>query len=322
MRPFGFRNGSYYYVNRSRRPEYVRIVDAASPNAKPLETFSGIGPSWSPDGKSIAFKRRHPGTAAQNDYDLVVRSIATGEERLYPTTLGFTGNGSPTWTLDGKAVMTGLHNAEGNKPAQRIDLQTGEWTAMRTTGNGLPAISLDGRTLYNIRNGPPIRIMANDIATGQERELLVLPTMSNVNGARIALSPDGRTLAAAWMDNAPGQGPHNKAMVHVGTVSADGGDFREVYKGPEGLYGSSSVAWSRDGHSIFFNQEQPAGKDPQWGLMRVPLDGSGAASVLGRGPTNAGIFRLSPDGTRFAIDDTGEWLGEVWALDNILSALK
>jgi Tol biopolymer transport system component len=35
---------------------------------------SNLGPSWSPDGKSIAFKRR----GNQDIYDLIIRSLETG----------------------------------------------------------------------------------------------------------------------------------------------------------------------------------------------------------------------------------------------------
>ena len=295
-------------------------------NAKPLETFVGLGPAWSPDGKSIAFKRPHlggtlKGNGVADDYDLVVHSLATGEERLYPTSLGFTGNGAPVWFHDSGSVMTGLHSSDGPKGVYRIDLKTGEWTNLPVTGGGLPVLSPDDRTLYNRRNpdNMPARIMSNDMITGQERQIFVVPGTGKIQGPSLALSPDGKTLALGWMDRFAEKG----TRLHIGTVSVDGSNFREVFARTDTLFGAGSIAWSKDGRSIFFNQEQPGGAS-NWALMRVPADGSAAAAVAVRpGPTNgAGWFDRSPDGSRFAIGMSQGRQYEVWALDNVLAALK
>jgi Tol biopolymer transport system component len=322
----GVHGGSYYYESRQQGAELINIMDAVNPNAKPLETFVGVGPAWSPDGKSIAFKRRHlggtqRGNGVTDDYDLVVHSLETGEERLYPTSLGFTGNGAPNWFHDGKSVMTGLHSSEGPRGVYRIDLKTGDWTKLPVTGGGLPALSPDDRTLYNRRNpdNMPVRIMSNDMVTGQERQIFVFPGTGRIQGPSLAISPDGKTLALGWMDRVPERG----TRLHIGTVSVDGSNFRDVFARTDTLVGAGSIAWSKDGRSIFFNQEQPGGAS-HWALMRVPADGSVSASVmLAPGPTNgAGWFDRSPDGSRFAIGMSEGRQSEVWALDNVLSAIK
>jgi sugar lactone lactonase YvrE len=116
--------------------------------------------------------------------------------------------------------------------------------------------------------------------------------------------------------------PEKGTRLHIGTVSVDGSNFREVFARTDSLFGAGSIAWSKDGRSIIFNQEQPGGAD-HWALMRVPADGTAGASVLlAPGPTNgAGWFDRSPDGSRFAIGMSEGRQSEVWALDN-LSAIK
>jgi Tol biopolymer transport system component len=216
--------------------------------------------------------------------------------------------------------MTGLHDSGGGKGGHRIDLKTGEWTKLPIPGGGSPALSPDDRTLYNRRNpeNMPVRIMSNDMVTGQERQILELPATGRIQGPSLALSPDGKTLALAWMDRFPEKG----TRLHIGTVSVDGSNFREVFARTDSLFGAGSIAWSKDGRSIIFNQEQPGGAD-HWALMRVPADGTAGASVLlAPGPTNgAGWFDRSPDGSRFAIGMSEGRQSEVWALDN-LSAIK
>ncbi len=311
---FGFRNGSYYLGTRNPRIEVTRIMDATNPKAKPLETFVGRSAVWSPDGKSIAFKRPHPG--GTEDWDLLVRSVDTGEERMYPTTLGFTAGAAARWFRDGTSVMTGLHNLEGGKPAHRIDLKTGQWKALTIPRVVGVELSPDDRTLYSRPNTTPFRIVANDMTTGQERQILQLPVTARMIATGLALSPDGRTLALAWMDREVEPG----MKLHLGTVSVDGSNFREVFVRRDTLEGGASVAWSRDGRSIFFNQAQP-GAAP-WAIMRVPADGSAGASIVTEGPANNESFTLSPDGSRFAISGGGGRLNEVWSLDNVLSRLK
>jgi Tol biopolymer transport system component len=323
--PLGIHGGSYYYESHQQGTELIRIMDGVNSNAKPFETFVGVGPAWSPDGKSIAFKRRHlggtqKGNGATDDYDLVVHSLETGEERMYPTSLGFTGNGAPVWFHDSGSVMTGLHGSDGPKGVYRIDLKTGEWTKLPVTGGGLPALSPDDRTLYNRRNpdNMPVRIMSNDMVTGQDRQIFVIPGTGRIQGPSLALSPDGKTLALGWMDRFPEKG----TRLHIGTISVDGSNFHEVFTRTDTLFGAGSIAWSKDGRSILFNQEQPGGAT-HWALMQVPADGSAGASVIAPGPTNgAGWFDLSPDGSRFVIGLSEGRQSEVWALDNVLSALK
>jgi Tol biopolymer transport system component len=296
--------GSYYYTS-AQQGEYVRIAEfAQNSGGHVTESFIGIRPTWSPDGKSVAFKRHHPGSA--DAYDLVVRSLESGEERTYPTSIGTTGPGAPVWFHDGKSIMTGFGEA-----IYRVDEKTAEFKQVLPARGLPPVISPDDKTLYQVRRAPdgktPDRILSIDLTTGEERPIFVAPGPSALS---IALSPDGRTLALGWLDTMAGD-----SKLHIARVSVNGSDFREVYT-VEHLFGGQPV-WSKDGGSILFRQEQPGGAD-HWGVMRVPATG-GAASLVFEAAMLG--FDLSPDGSRIAYG-TRESLDQLWALDNVLSVLK
>ena len=159
----------------------------------------------------------------------------------------------------------------------------------------------------------PDRILSIDLATGQERPIFVSPTTRPLS---FALSPDGRTLALGWIDRPP-----QEAKLHIARVSIDGSNFRDVFTTADHPFGANTVAWSRDGRSILFNQEQeqPLG-DLHWGVTRVPVEGGGPAT-LAIATGNMQGFALSPDGSRIAYS-ANESANELWALDNVLPALK
>lgn len=299
-RAIGMVGGSYYYT-QSQQSDYVHLTDLS--NARATGSFVGIRPTWSPDGKSIAFKRHHPGST--ETYDLVVRSLETGDERAY----GASGNGAPLWFHDGKSVLTGNRRADGTLTFYRVDLQTGNFKDLSMLAS---ALSPDDRTAYFYRGDgkTPTRVMSVDLNTGQERQISVLPV---TNGLAIAVSPDGRTLALGWLDRSPGN-----SKLHIARVSVDGKDYREVFA-TDHLFGAGIVSWSQDGRSILFNQEQTEGAS-HWGVMQVPADGSGPAKLLIATPPLQG-FDVSPDGSRIAFS-ANERVTELWALDNVLSVLK
>jgi Tol biopolymer transport system component len=306
VRAFGMAGGSFYYQQR-HAGEYVHIVSPGG--GAPEQSYIGVRPMWAPDGKSLAFKRHHPGNET---YDLLVHSLETGEERAYLTNLGATGEGAETWFHDGASILEGLKRGDGSRASYRVDLKTGDFKEL--PGFGPNALAPDDKTLYVVpdvqdrekRN----RVVAEDLVTGRER---LVATVATANaGLRIALSPDGRTLALGWVER---PGP----KLHIARVSVDGSDFREVFTRADHLNGPGTVAWDRDGRSILFDQEQP-GDAGRWGVMRVPAEGGPATLILAV-PRRMQHFDLSPDGSRI-VYSTNESASELWALDNVLPALK
>lgn len=315
--PLGItRTGSYRYSLRENTIEQVSILEIGSGAnaqgraARISESFVGVRPTWSPDGKSVAFKRHHPGST--DAYDLVFHSLETGDERTYLTSLGTTGNGQVAWFHDGSSMMTGIRRADGSGAFYRIDLKSGEFKELPAVP-GPHALSLDDKILYQIRRDPkdaahiPDRIVAVDLASGRETPIFTMPKPGN---EAMVLSPDGRTLALRWVDQTA-----SPRQTHIARIAADGSGYRDLYVGP--ATGQGNLAWTADGRGILFDQPH----DDKFRILRLPAEG-GAPEFTGvELPSRIQNLDVSPDGSRIAFS-SARTVDELWTLDNVLSLVK
>ena len=90
--------GTFHYANVTGGGNYHFIVPRTPSVAERPLTFAGMGSSWSPDGRQVAFVR---GSATANAH-LVIRDVQSGEERSY---LRQGLSESPRWLPDGKSVI-------------------------------------------------------------------------------------------------------------------------------------------------------------------------------------------------------------------------
>ena len=304
LHTMGVHANSYYYTTRqiAQSIAVTELKYDGKPTTARAESYPGIRPAWSPDGKSIAYKKRDP--RGPDGYNLVVQSLQTGEVRTYTTKLGYTGGGNAVWMRDSNAMLEGI-DADGKNSPYRVDLKSGEFTLLPSAG--LP--SADGKTLYAIRRDPkgPDRIVAVEIDSGQER-----PVFTGAPGIMsIALSPDGQIFAMIRDD------PQTKQK-HIERVGVDGRGYRELCNLARELAGNN-LTWSPDSRRILFDKQREDRLKTQ--IMWVSAEGGlpqfAGVELDGR-PLGMDV---SPDGLLLAYG-AGKLVQEMWALDNLLPAPK
>jgi Tol biopolymer transport system component len=312
------RSGELYYaVVLSERDVYVASFDFSenkviSPPKTVELQYPGFNdsPEWSRDGNDLVYvSQRDPVPV------LVVRSIKTLRHReLRPDLLKDFFR--PLWSPDGAITVDG-HDKEGRWGIYRIDPANGKATLLLYSeperDETAIAWSPDGKTLYFMRwlndGKQTSAIIARVLQTGEEREIF----RGTPDG--VAVSPDGRFIA---LTNRTGDSSS------LSLVPSSGGAEKDLLRvtRPQDL---GFVQWSADGEYLLFVRidRQPAGAQREF--LRIPSAG-GSREKVGLGPEFASMqgasLRIHPDGRQIAFHSLNQPKAEIWALDNLTSALR
>lgn len=212
-------------------------------------------PTWSPDGRNLAYISRR-GSIAPGNNILTIRSTATEEERFLSPPLRYVNQIS--WAPDGRSVIAVGITGTG-LGIFRIDTETSGITKL-ADGGVAPKLCPDGKTLVFVKGGPIL--MKRNLDTGEESEVVKAGRMF------YDLSPDGREVVFQ-VDGA------------VKTVSLNGGEPRELFRGSAQYY---RLRWTRDGRYIIAQAGDTASSE----IWRVPAQG-GNGVVISITVTNAGF---------------------------------
>ena len=142
---------AYIVVQRGRdKTRYtldIADVDGSNPHSLLVSTEPIMSPTWSPDGKQIAyvsFEKKHA--------QIFSVAVETGRRRLITDFQGI--NGAPSWSMDGRQLAVVLSKA-GNPKIYTVDMATGHLkqltfgdaidTEPRFTPDGLGLLFTSGR---------------------------------------------------------------------------------------------------------------------------------------------------------------------------------
>jgi TolB protein len=189
-----------------KRRHKLVIADADGANAAEIADSSQpiMSPSWSPDGRRLAYVSFEGGRSS-----IFVQEIALASRRKVSSQPGV--NGAPAFSPDGRHLAVALSSADGNLDIHVLNIATGE--ARRLTRNPAidtePAWTPDGREIYftSDRSGGP-QIYRVDAAGGGAPERVTFEGRYN---ARPRVSPDGKNLAVVHND----RGEYRIALVDL-----------------------------------------------------------------------------------------------------------
>ena len=179
------------YVMREGKQFKLLISDSDGLNAKAALTSNEpiISPTWSPDGKRVAyvsFESKKP--------VIYVHELATGKRIVLSNQKG--NNSAPSWSADGSKLAVSL-SRDGNTQIYSLNAD-GSGLRRLTTGSSIdtePQWSADGNSIYftSDRGGNPqiYRMSSNGEAFGGAQRV----TFKHSFATSPRLSPDGRYLA-------------------------------------------------------------------------------------------------------------------------------
>ena len=252
---------------------WIWILDRETGVARQLTTGAGIDarPAWSPDGSKIAFVRDDT-----RDTDVVVRTLATGEERVVTEDRNdpaidldphFSPGGTHLYYASARAGHFDLWRAP---PAPEGDEATRLTKATRLTEAGglerRPVPRPGGEGVVYLKKGRPDAI--KHLAFGEGKtpgKKTPLVTERIASQAALALAPDGRTLAYTW--------PHEDGYeLRLLNVEAPGSSVRLA----RGQTRPLAPAFGPEGEHVWFATPT---SDESTALRRVPRSGGSVQEV-------------------------------------------
>ncbi len=326
IQPMGFTRDASYYYGIIRMSNNVEVIELDPETGeiithldKAIQHFEGNNqtPSYSRDGKSMAFVRRYPWNPGvgftYGGNILCIKSLETGREQEFRPALNRFG--WPVWSPDGSSVLVVNWDADDQMSYERIDIQTGLATTLVPAREDFSLFgghhwSLDGKTIYyGLRDltAKTRDIVSKELESGREKTIF-----QSKDGFDLSLSPDGKWLALCF------SGYGGKA--HVDIIPISGGESRELisFDKKTTLAWNSSLTWTVDGKYILFAIKDPDSKIHQDELYRIPVDG-GELKKLGV-KANGGFENLNahPNGRNFTYSSRSERTTKIWVMENFL----
>lgn len=325
-------DGVYHYgLDTSEIDVYTLPVDLIGDTPRvtgkpsrvsPAVVGGHVGPSWSPDGRSLAFVTRVPSTGStliRGANKITIMDVASGRQRDVIPQLSELQINSPQWSPDSRSLAVRGRSLENRLGYFRVDARTGAATPLvlidspqNESDYGVFAWFNGGKAF--VYRHAPRGMVVRDLSTGSEKVIVDW----KANGLRgfhgLAVSPDGRSLAFSAMSTRNGQ------AARTVFEQAEGGAPRELFRAPSGEF-AVVQAWTPDGQEVLFTrykQGQDAAVDPHQ-LWKVSVRDGEARDTTARIPgfTQPYWVALSPNGRRLAYT-AGMTSAELWTMENFL----
>jgi TolB protein len=187
---------AYVTVDRVEGKQRYRLwladADGARPGTIAESARPIMSPSWSPDGRRLAYVSFETGASR-----IFVQELATGRREIVSSAPGI--NGAPAWSPDGSRLALVLGGADGNLDIHVLTLATKQLRRLtqHPAIDTEPAWAPDGNSIYftsDRAGGPQV------YRVGLDGENPRRVTFEGNYNARPRVSPDGEQLAVVHND--------------------------------------------------------------------------------------------------------------------------
>ena len=340
--PMGMTDDGSLHVARRTQLVDIYLMDYDSDTGRlrgeprrVLERRTGANsdPSWSPDGKRLAYSIRfRPNVLNYFNRALVIRDLETGKEKQFNLS-EFSNFGHVQWGKAGDRILLSGTDPKLSTGARKttgvfwLDPDSGELTEILrpTPGVGISQVRLspDGEHLYFKRvlhASERVELVRRDLVTSEEKILLQGPFDGNLKSlfGLLSVSPAGDRILITRSN------PETELGLELLVMDIDSGATRSVYRVPS-LGQQPRVTWTPDGSAVLLALLETAGSEgskvDSTTIWRVPVDG-GEPEVAGRLDFEGRIDGLCfhPDGRTLAfVSDEGR--SSAWVIENLLEEL-
>ena len=255
---------------------------------------SVTSPVLSPDGRMLAFIRG-PNTFIGSG-EIYVKLLPNGEPKQL--THDNLQKMAPTFTPDGSRIVYTATDSKFNWNSYSVPVLGGDSQLLMPNAAALTWVGARQLLFSEIKTGVNMAIVTSDESRMQERDVYVPPTARGM-AHRSALSPDGRNVLLAEMDNS--------GWLPCRQVPFAGGDAGRTV----GLANArcTHAAWSPDGKWMYFSAN--AGNGFHLWRQRFP---DGEPQQITFGPTEQEGLALDPSGSSL-ITAAGTQESTLWMHD-------